>query len=370
VILIILTAYWLVVGLFDWFLVHKVLKRPIMTWITLPLWIVLFGTLTYVIAAPGRPTSGRDGNATITNVLTIYDVDDETGTKRTSMWQGWYSQDDRFISNDTFSHPDIPGSERDKSAYLSWHGLPGSGLGGMAPNTVSPPVWQVGSEQLAYSKIERVPIQTRSTKSFFGQSNNFLRAYNYRIHAQLSDREGVPVGTLEVPDDFSFRLTNAILVYGRWALELGDIQPGQMIELTRTTPRIENRLLLIPPELRGDANLRGLATYNPQSTDLEYIVRVMSLHRHLGGFESTGLHHAYKPTLDMSNLLTADRVLLIGTIDEHVDEHNRTGIFRQSFPITLTDQSTRLRIERHEWVPDDLEERVQPGFIDRGAGGR
>jgi len=379
IILIILTAYWLVIGLFDWFFVHKVLKRPILTWVTFPLWIVLFSVLTYALAAPGRPSVKQ------WNILEIWDVDKETETYRHSLWMTQYSEIDRKLGG-TFS---IFGD-----GYYSWNGLPGSGLGGMAPKTVSPPVWQVGSEQIDYGRITNVPIQTRSTKSFFGQFNRDLieRVQQYgQIIAQLSDDEGVPVGTIEIPDGFSFSLKNCILVYGRWVLELGDIQPGQTMRLTRATftntmpqgatttavPRRDLRELLIPPRTRENENLRGMATYNPQSTDLEYIVRVMSLYRVLGGYESTGLHHAYQPSLDMSELLTADRVLLIGVVVPRGADSlslfagNQTHFFRQSFPITLTALSPRLNMERYSSTPeaeDPLQQRMQkPGFTD-GSG--
>jgi len=353
VILIILAAYWLVIGLFDWFFVHKVLKKPILTWVTFPLWIVLFSVLTYELAGSGRPAYEKY------NTLWLHDVDYETGTFRTSMWESVYCSTDKRRDS-LFNSVDF----WDKNGYFSWYGLPGSGLGGMAPKTVSPPVWQVGSEQNSYGKIANVPIQVRSTKSFFGQCFDHISEMG--IVAQLSDVEGIPIGTIEVPDDFSFSLKNCILVYGRWILELGDIQPGQTIRLTRTTPRRDLRDLLIPPKTLEDARLRGMGTYNPQSTDLEYIVRVMSLHRALGGYESTGLHHAYQPSLDMSELLTADRILLLGTVpppgyDMGFDRY--TQFFRQSFPIKLTELSPRLQLERYDPKADALEQKINPGFL-------
>jgi len=381
VILIILAAYWLVIGLFDWFFVHKVLKRPILTWVTFPLWIVLFSVLTYSLAASGRPS----GDTVLKNMLTLEDVDTETGVRRISVWEGVYSPIDRqygtgfAVPIDTQYHTKSYVVTFAPYDYYSWFGLPGSGLGGMAPKTVSPTIWQTSSEQNTYKEITDVPIQTRSTKSFFGQYHASSSDNPYRIHVQLSDEEGVPVGTIEVPDDFRCPLQNCILVYGRWVLELGEIQPGQTMRLTRTTltkttpagtttlpiQRRDLRDLLIPPKTRENESLRGFAAYNPQSTDLEYIVRVMSLHRVLGGYESTGLHHAYQPSLDMSELLTADRALLLGVIVPPLDQgDNVTAIFRQSFPITLTERSLRWRGERYDPAPGDvLDEKMQPrGF--------
>ena len=350
VILIILTAYWLVIGLFDWFFVHKVLKRPILTWVTFPLWIVLFSVLTYVLAV-----SGRLSDTLLVNPLHIYDADHETGVMRTSHWRNVYSSIEQHYGYDILSDSD--------NDYFSWFGLPGSGLGGMAPKTVSPHVWQVGSRQDSYRKIVDVPIQTHSTKSFFAQRVEPQREESKWIAAKLSDEEGVPVGTIEVPEDFYYPLQNCILVYGRWALELGEIAPGQTIRVTKTTPRREMRDLLMPPQTLDNAALHGFAAYNPQSTDLEYIVRVMSLHRALGGFETTGLHHAYQPSLDMSDLLTVDRALFLGRVESQLDM-----FYRSPLPITLTESSPRWRGERSDTTGGVLDEPVRPGFVNPGAG--
>ena len=341
VILIILTAYWLVIGLFDWFFVHKILKKPILTWITFPLWIVLFSVLTYVLAAPGRPGEEKY------NQLYIADTDYEHDVLRLSIWNSVYSSTDRLVDLEQLFFDDphpllfseaLKPSPWYKSGSFSWNGLSGSGLGGMAPKTVSTSVWQVGSEQNEFCRLNSVPIQTRSTKSFFGQHHFSIRD-GYRIHSQLTDDEGVPIGTVVFPDKEDFSLQNCILVYGRWALELGDIVPGQTITVTKTTPRREMRDLLMPPQTLDNESVRRLATYNPQSVDLEYIVRVMTLHRALGGYESTGLHHAYQSSLDMSDLLTVDRALLLGAAAG--GDNSSTIIFRASLPITILERSRR-----------------------------
>jgi hypothetical protein len=250
----------------------------------------------------------------------------------------------------------------------------------MAPKTVSPPVWQLGSEQKSYNDLLNVPIQTRSSKSFFGQHTYSSSDQGYWLSAQLSDEEGIPIGTIDVPKN-GYSLENSIMVYGRWILALGKIEPGQTLKLTKTTPRRELRELLIPPKALEDVNLRGadlrgLATYNPQSADLEYIVRVMSLHRTLGGYETTGLHHAFMPSLDMSALLSTDRVILLGTVDNKF--HNSgdrksiyvTSIFRYSFPIKLTALSPRLNVQREEFLPDEFDQKVTPGLLKDSLGNR
>ncbi|MDR0520352.1 MAG: hypothetical protein LBH00_00710 [Planctomycetaceae bacterium] len=368
VILVILTAYWLIVGLFDWFFVHKVLKRPVLTWLTFPCWIVLFCVLTCFLAARGRPAEDKE------NCVRICDNDSVTNLMRVCRWETLYSTKDKVIerrhTNDT-----VAGETRD--GYFSWNGLPGSGLGGMAPKTISPSVWTTGYEQVSYTDLRRLPMQVRSTKSVFSMwFDRDYQALPVVFESDLADEEGVPVGTVTAPRASGFgavigtepvkpgKYENTVLIYGRWMLELGRLQAGETVQITRTTPRREVQDLLIPPAggsgLSGAAGIsRALAAYNPQSGDLNYILRVMTLHRHLGGYEATGLHHAYMPWLDMSDLLSADRCLLLTTDAES----SVFSLVRQPLPIKLTELSPRLNRTRNEYKPDALDDNLDPAKI-------
>ncbi|MDR0610022.1 MAG: hypothetical protein LBG58_07930 [Planctomycetaceae bacterium] len=381
IILIILTVYWLVVGLLDWLLVHKILKRPVATWITFPFWIVLFSALTYYLAASGRPDKA------ILNKLDLIDIDGESGDLRYSSWGHLYSSADATFSlsleTKPIGLPEIPESSiLSRPTLFSWNGLPGSGLGGMSPQTVSPTIWQISAVQefrnefpeYSLQSITDVPIPVRSTKSFFGQSwfhsrnlrnsNSFDSTFSlpFQSTSQLTDEEGIPVGFLEWSSSFP-KLDDSILVYGRWAQEIGAIEPGQKIPVGKTTPRRELRdLLLAKEKISDNTALRRLAMYNPQSVDLDYIIQVLSLHEILGGYESTGLYNTFRKSLDMSELLSTDRALLIGTlkgtawnplqktfgstITGNNIENRRKVIFRQSLPITLTALSPRLKLEQ------------------------
>jgi hypothetical protein len=397
IILIILTIYWLVVGLFDWFLVHKILKRPVATWITFPFWIVLFSALTYSLAVSGRPDKA------ILNELALIDIDGKTGDLRYSSWGHLYSSGDAMFSlslktKPILFPPDVTELNVTESSVpscltlFSWNGLPGTGLGGMSPQTVSPTIWQSrsvqkfcnNSSECSLPSITDVPIQVRSTKSFFGQSwfnsrnsfDSFDSTFSFpsRSTSQLTDEEGIPVGFLEWFSWFP-KLDDCILVYGRWVQDIGTVEPGQKILVGKTTPRRELRDLLLTKEISNDSTLRRLAMYNPQSTDLDYIIRVLSLHGVLGGYESTGLYNTFQKSLDMSELLSTDRALLIGTVRNTLPklsqpetfstitgnniENRRKIIFRQSLPITLTALSPRLKLEK-KFINDKDDPLAQP----------
>ncbi|MDR3233752.1 MAG: hypothetical protein LBT46_08850 [Planctomycetaceae bacterium] len=372
VILIILTVYWLFVGLADWFVIRKLLNRPMLTWLTFPLWIVLFSGLAYVLTAFSHP------NQAAVNELNVIDADSEAGIMRLSTWKNVYSPNDALYA--------VSGSPQ-TSGYISYLGLPGSGFGGMAPNTVSPNVWKTGAVQRDSETLENVPVQIRSTKSFFGETT---AKASVSLRAKLSDEEGIPVGTVTAPETMPV-LEEAVLVYGHWVLELGRIKPNQTLTLDKKTPRREMRSLLISQTSDTNERLQKPAAYNPQSDDLEYIVRVLTLHRVLGGYESAGLHHTFQSALDMSGLLTADRAVLLGKIKTETEAGSNfkngfammlryadasplltlrsSSFFRQPLPITLTALSPRLKIEQQHFKADELEQKITPDDVGGEKGG-
>jgi hypothetical protein len=387
-ILFILAIYFLAVGTADWFLVHRILKKPVLTWLTFPLWIILFALLAYFLGTAHRP------NKVILNELTLLDTDTETGAVRSSTWAGLYSPKDKLYdlsaASLTYFSPlykddtQISKGYNDKQladTLISWNGLTGSGLGGMSPKTVSPNVWttkaiqnfyeplmdkknngeDVPSAGLASDSISSVPVQIRSTKSFFAQSwqlgnvpdSDTSLKTTLPFVSSLADEEGIPVGTLSA----SLPLENVMLIYGRWVLELGNIESNATIEVGKKTKRRELRDLLISPGVLDDQRLQQFAGYNMLSTDLDYITRVLSFYSLLGGFDSTGLHHSFRHNLDMSEVFSADRAVIIGTTkynkslsglimfdreQNKTAEANRHIVFRQVLPIKLTELSPRL----------------------------
>ncbi|MDR1053805.1 MAG: hypothetical protein LBL39_06480, partial [Planctomycetaceae bacterium] len=148
-ILIIIAVYWLAVGFGDWFIVRKLLKRPMLTWITFPFWILLFCTISYFIVLGGRP------NRVILRELVVMDVDPEQDLIRCSVWGNLYSPfdasyslnlSDKNISLDNKLANKLDSKLADKLGnksddevlFFSWYGLPGDGLGGMNPKTFNP----------------------------------------------------------------------------------------------------------------------------------------------------------------------------------------------------------------------------------------
>ncbi|MGL6227203.1 MAG: hypothetical protein ACRC10_11340 [Thermoguttaceae bacterium] len=332
--LILLVLYLGVVGPLDWLLVHKILKRPQWTWITFPLEITLFCLIALSLGSSAR------NYPLALNQVDLFDIDAKTGLMRTSSWLGIFSPQDATyhlsLRPETQSLRTVCKADR---FHLNWLGLAGSGLGGMNPKRVSPTLWD---QPYLYRDdspdLQDVPILVRSSKTFFGEWS--VGAEQVAVHSgpqkdlnlsatnssslfgeiRLIDREGVPRGTLV--NDLPVPLENALLVYGRWALKLGRLEPGQSLNIGTQTVRRELPFILNSTEMGlddsqnriGESAATHKTSYNPRASDAWPILRTLSFFEAFGGVEKIGLDNSLHPHLDWSPLLQTNSAVLIGSV--------------------------------------------------------
>ncbi|MCL2304697.1 MAG: hypothetical protein FWC43_05080 [Planctomycetaceae bacterium] len=310
-ILVLIVVYILVIGPADWFIVHKVLKRPRLTWITFPLWIVLFCGLAVALG------TGNRTRPLMVNSVQLVDLAPCDNLMRVTTWGSVYSPKDARY--DIF----LDGTYPDAQVDFHWLGLSGSSLGGMEPKTVSLDLWDEPYGYNGQNALKNVPMRVRTTKSFFGQlTDNFepiqvpYLAGEFR-NTSLRQTGGIPVGTLT--NDFSCPLENAVLVYGSWALKLGRLESGQSVSVGSGTVRRELRMLLNATQAGFEDDLyslpgRQVISYDTQSQEIWPILRTMTFFKTFGGFDAVGLHNTLHPNLDWSSVLATNQAILIAQI--------------------------------------------------------
>lgn len=322
-VLLLIVLYIVVIAPLDWLLVHRLLKRPQLTWFTFPLWVVLFCCLAFALNKPNREKS------LAVNSVDLIDFAPREQLMRVHTWGSVFSPKDARY--DLVLANDAPEA---KERELHWLGLSGSGLGGMDPKTVSPTLWDepYTFREQEPEKLEGVPMRVRSTKSFFGRWNTDPNGAfeemksetqtkplnHYFKDLQFQQREGIPHGTFT--NELPVALDNALLVYGFWVLKLGRLESGQSVELSTKTTRRELRMILNSTELGFDENratggVPNLYSYNMEARELWPILRTMSFYKVFGGFDSIGLHNAMHSRLDLSDSLHTGRAVFVAEVD-------------------------------------------------------
>jgi hypothetical protein len=192
-------------------------------------------------------------------------------------------------------------------------GLPGSALGGMNPHTAGTAMqW---AEPYVFSPsldvMYDVPIQVWSTKSFTARWHTTIRTMP---EAELIDENQLLTGSVTNTHDFPWE--QCILAYGGSVYDLGAIAPGESARIDAMSKRSELKTLLtgrkvITVETTGDKYRQVATPYDQSSTDIPYILRTMMFYDAAGGPQYTGLSNAYQNFVDLTQLLKADRAILV-----------------------------------------------------------
>ena len=322
-VMILLVVYLVVIGIGDWFLVHKLLKRPQLTWLTFPCWVLLFCLIAAMIA---RHTQVDD---IIVNQAELIDFDTVDGTVRGTAWLGIFSPKDqachlRFATGGHAQQPEI---------RFAWFGLPGKALGGMSPQTVSLAQWdttyRLGSPG---EEIINLPMQTRATRSLMANWST-TDGGDMPVVAELAEQEGVPCGY--VMNVSPYHLQQCFIVYGRWVIELNEIKAGAAVEVSTATKKRNSQTAFTGGRsiFAEDRPLgySSSGSYNTESTSIPYIMQSMMFYQAAGGIDEFALRHAYQHSVDMSNLLPTKRAILIGivAVPEKADKNGMPGIGSQ-----------------------------------------
>ena len=303
--------YILCIGPGDFFFLKKLLKKMELTWITFPLLSLLFCGLAVAISQMTRPTSIQ------INQLEIIDIDTVDGRTRGSVWANLYSPSggSRNIQIDRKHNL---GFEID-SDVLTWHGLPGDGLGGMW-SSPTPGLSKTGyrqtiklsEQQQTNIGIESLPLQVSSTKPMFGQ---WWADSNISRTSRLNSQDGRLSGTATNP--LPYQLKNCRLIFENWAYILDSpLDEGDTFDVRTETDEKTLRALMTRRFKKLDEDNRSNNTaWNPTDTNTGRIASMMMFYQAAGGNNYTGLTHRYQSFTDMSNNLFLNRAVLVGEID-------------------------------------------------------
>ncbi len=311
---VLIGLYILCIGPGDYFFLRKFTKKMELTWITFPLLSILFCGLAIGISKMTRPDKIQ------LNQLEIIDVDSIDGRTRGMVWTNLYSPASGSCSIELDSDHDL-GFKID-SELVTWHGLPGDGLGGMltqAKTGLLKSSYQQalelvpGERQDIRLKIEKLPLQVSSTKPIFTRwwSDNPV---DIRSRLKVNPRLKQLTGTIKNP--FDFTLYNCRLVFENWAYVLErPLEPGQTIDIATNTDEKTLKGLLTRKIVDTKTNNRSNnSPWDPQDMRVTRIADLMMFYDAAGGNNYTGLTHDYQSTIDITDQLDLKRAVLVGEV--------------------------------------------------------
>ena len=139
-----------------------------------------------------------------------------------------------------------------------------------------------------------------------------------------------------ITNTLPFPLRDCILAYGGSVYELGTLAPGESMRLGPTVKRRELKTLLTKTIFSEGTKMQQEATaYDPSSTDLGYILRMMMFYQAAGGHHYTRLWNSYQDFVDLSDLLKTGRAILVAQTPMPAAEgHEGAELLRDLHPLT------------------------------------
>jgi hypothetical protein len=335
--------FLLIIGPLDYFLVHRLLKKPGLTWLTFPAIVIGAGVLAGSIAG------GANGRDVRSRMCELIDLDADGCFARQTVWSAVYSPEHRryrveiehnptALTNDASkaqSAVEASHAARDSSkGWLQWIAAPESNFGGMyrASGLNLGGASYSFSEELA--EIENLPIPAASDR-ILGSTATFT------VSQKLFDLNLKQAGTGHLSRDSTFThhlpapIEDWVLAYGNRVYfhdYLGDdllgssaIEPGVVWSSTgKTTGGRELRSFMTGARFQrtgkksrgggGDEFSHTQVDWNRRETDLQTILRMVTFYRIAGGRDYTGLMNDAFSDLEMSDSLPLDRAVLFGRL--------------------------------------------------------
>ncbi len=321
--LLLLLLFAVIVGPLDYLLVHHVLRRPALTWVTLPVIVLLAGWWLH------RSAISANGTASLANELHVVDVDAATGTLRGRTAVTLYAADstrlDMTVSPQT--GPEWVAGGETPEPHFGWLAPPESTLGGS---------WREASGSLFQPDYEMLPAgETASARGIpllIWSSRDFLARWQTTTASPLVEAEIVRRGAGRAEGTIMHHmpgpLRNVLIAVGDRAFVLNpgeEWYPGEPILLEsslfqqrdldsyltrKTTTHVERA-----PGEGGESFIVSKSIYDPEATDLASIITMMTFHNAAGGQGYTGLTNRLFAADDLSQQLDAGNAVALGQID-------------------------------------------------------
>ena len=352
VVLGLIAACLCVLGPLDYFLTHRVLKRPHATWLTSVLWIALAvgaGVTWARSTNHPSPTGGVAGGANAANLPAAarfhqWDLVDLDGTGdaqqsqsgRVHSWLTLYSPETRRyqVTAAAVQLPKLgknngqPSDCPTESTRLSWQGRPEEGFRGMYRNggiDFGATEYRVSPAQ---AQVNQFPISVWSSGGVAAQSELTVATADW-FQADLMEIDGHRLGGT-IAHQFAADLEDWVLVYGQSAYHghnatanlanKGIDVEDAVVEVFRTYIR-DIRSEMAPHYTTGTSPSKAdlamvyrSTKYDPLATDPTRIFQALTFFEAAGGPGHTSLENQSLRQLDLSPQVALNRAVFLARL--------------------------------------------------------
>lgn len=295
-------AYLVFLGPIDYFVTHRLLRRPLAGWITLPIIIALFAALAFALGTWSR------GSATPrVNQAEVIDFDTINDQARGTFWAVVFSPEANDFDFTFEPSQALVQTKNSVETQFSWWGLPGLGIGGMQTGG------DLGIVRGGYSygelrdELDGVPILASATKSLLARWETKSPA---QLDIDLHDVDGLLEGA--ATNQTNLTLRNARLLYGTWAYRLGNLAPGERIEIgEQLSPR--RAKTIVTREAFGEvgAGQTEGRVFSAEQASSKDILNLMMFYETAGGFGFAHVPNRFQSFVDLSRALDLGRAVLV-----------------------------------------------------------
>jgi len=298
---LLISAFILVIGPGDYFLLKYVFRRMQWTWLTFPIWVALFGGLAYGIFSVSKPTRPR------INHVELIDIDAATKRSRGMVWTQTYSPK---TENLDFELPDSNSICGDFSrSEVGWLGLAGTGLGGMqtvARSSLFQSEYRCVADGQS-NRLESVPLQVASSKTLYSQFSSDVDSMKFVNTLKYDARIGTLTGSLGNPLDVE--LKDCVVFFRTKVFPISEpvAANGNVLLTGASSLSLDNFL-----KPRNNEGQTSNVIWDKEDINIPRIINMMMFFRATGYDDLTNDLHGI---VDLSSHLQLNQAILVGRIN-------------------------------------------------------
>ena len=343
--------YVLLIGPLDYWIVHKLLKKPELTWVTFPLFVVLVGGSAIWMSTQAH------GKTVQVKQSSFIDLDGASGQLFVRSWFGVFSPQNKLYTIEAQPKPFAENTAATQ-VDLSWLAMAEDAVGGLNRQGgihLTDRTYHYGTGAVAMTDV---PIGHWSAKSFVAQWDAACPGL------VVNDLESSGAGRVQgrISHKFPVPLRDCILAFGGQVYLIDKLAPHQQWRPNAAQSReirsfltglVAKRKTPDEEEASFDKFFEERASYDPLDRDLGKTARMLTFHDMAGGTAYTGLTHDVSHELDYSRHLRLGRAVLLARVDLSpttllVDGVAPEGTQQETFvrivfPVKKTNISGKLR---------------------------